>query len=533
VAEDSIKPTPETVPVAGSLSRLIDRISGWMENTGSGGAGEPSLRAVPEMLGMRGAARQLSDVAYGQSHVLDDTARGRSAREDVVNSIPLAATAGSSAWKAAGRVSKALPKLGGAQLNMFVGPQSKTADLEALARAQKAETAGKTPEEIWQNTMWMRGPDGKWRSEISDSESKLNSTHEFKKARGPQQNKAEAIDDALALQSFAEYHGTPEEPGHHVAIEAFKQKTGRDPHPLAVPYAQNHTEEELYKKGAALKNEVMSPITFRMDDVHQHPELYAAYPEARAIPYNMQSGGAARGSYGADRQGDTMGEVNSQGSAASPDPRERSVALHELQHSIQEREGFDGGANPTHIQNMKAVPTKVALSNLDDAENARTLRKMMDSGQSFDEAFNSMGHDEVHAGSAENFNRPGMREWYKSTTADFSSDNLRRNESRKVEDFVKERENFPPLTASEAREAYFKNMGETEARTTEARKDLTLEERRNRFPMKDYDRPAGSLYSEGNLYAPRTRLNPENLKRPGDGLAQTGEARFINKIVGP
>jgi hypothetical protein len=498
VAEDSIKPTPETVPVAGSLSRLIDRISGWMENTGSGGAGEPSLRAVPEMLGMRGAARQLSDVAYGQSHVLDDTARGRSAREDVVNSIPLAATAGSSAWKAAGRVSKALPKLGGAQLNM-----------------------------------WMRGPDGKWRSEISDSESKLNSTHEFKKARGPQQNKAEAIDDALALQSFAEYHGTPEEPGHHVAIEAFKQKTGRDPHPLAVPYAQNHTEEELYKKGAALKNEVMSPITFRMDDVHQHPELYAAYPEARAIPYNMQSGGAARGSYGADRQGDTMGEVNSQGSAASPDPRERSVALHELQHSIQEREGFDGGANPTHIQNMKAVPTKVALSNLDDAENARTLRKMMDSGQSFDEAFNSMGHDEVHAGSAENFNRPGMREWYKSTTADFSSDNLRRNESRKVEDFVKERENFPPLTASEAREAYFKNMGETEARTTEARKDLTLEERRNRFPMKDYDRPAGSLYSEGNLYAPRTRLNPENLKRPGDGLAQTGEARFINKIVGP
>lgn len=526
MAEDSIKPTPESVPVAGSLSRLIDKISGWMENTGNGGAGEPSLRAVPALFGMRAAARQLGDVAYGQSHVLDNSARGRSAREDAVAALPLAATAGKYAMKAAAPIAKALPKAGGAQMNMFIGPSAKTADLEALARAQKAEAAGKTPEEIWQNTMWMKGPDGKWRSELSDHYAKFNPEHAFKRERGGLQNRAEAVDDAQALRAFADRMGVPAD--HPKALEEFEYTLDRSPHPLAVPYAKNHTKDELYANGAALKTGVMAPIKFKMGDIHQHPDLYAAYPEAREMGYKMQQAGGSRASYAADNDGGTMGSINSQGSAARVDRSEPRIALHEVQHAIQRREGFDPGARDTFIKSMKALPLKQANEHENGIRMAATMRGHMDDYTlSASQAYDRMLREGNHLGERSRAEHPEMREWLERTASDHRYSSLESRAAGKSEDTARVREQFPPLDDAQALEAYHKNMGEAEARTTEARRHLTLEERRARFPMKDYDRPPESLYSQDELYTPRTRLNPENLK------SSAGADRFINKIVGP
>jgi len=52
---------------------------------------------------------------------------------------------------------------------IFAGPNSKTADLEALARARELSARRRSPDEIWNETGWFKGADGNWRYEIDDS----------------------------------------------------------------------------------------------------------------------------------------------------------------------------------------------------------------------------------------------------------------------------------------------------------------------------------------------------------------------------
>lgn len=52
---------------------------------------------------------------------------------------------------------------------MFAGRLAKTADHEALARAEKMAAEGADRRAIWDQTGWFKGPDQKWRFEIDDS----------------------------------------------------------------------------------------------------------------------------------------------------------------------------------------------------------------------------------------------------------------------------------------------------------------------------------------------------------------------------
>lgn len=53
-------------------------------------------------------------------------------------------------------------------LQIFIGENAKTWDKVDAIRAQAMEKKGATPEEIWTETGTFRGPEGKWRQEISD-----------------------------------------------------------------------------------------------------------------------------------------------------------------------------------------------------------------------------------------------------------------------------------------------------------------------------------------------------------------------------
>ena len=56
---------------------------------------------------------------------------------------------------------------------IFAGPTAKTADHTALARAQEMHKAGADRADIWRETGWFQGPEGKWRFEIPDNDAKL------------------------------------------------------------------------------------------------------------------------------------------------------------------------------------------------------------------------------------------------------------------------------------------------------------------------------------------------------------------------
>jgi hypothetical protein len=54
-------------------------------------------------------------------------------------------------------------------VGIFGGRLAKTADQGALAKAEALEKAGTPREQIWNDTGWFKGVDGKWRFEIDDS----------------------------------------------------------------------------------------------------------------------------------------------------------------------------------------------------------------------------------------------------------------------------------------------------------------------------------------------------------------------------
>lgn len=58
-------------------------------------------------------------------------------------------------------------------LRMFAGLMAKTADHGALTRAQAMAEQGASREDIWRDTGWFKGVDGKWRWEIDDSGTRI------------------------------------------------------------------------------------------------------------------------------------------------------------------------------------------------------------------------------------------------------------------------------------------------------------------------------------------------------------------------
>lgn len=58
---------------------------------------------------------------------------------------------------------------GSSELGIFGGRLAKTADHAALARAEQMAAQGVPREQIWNETGWFQGVDGKWRFEIDDS----------------------------------------------------------------------------------------------------------------------------------------------------------------------------------------------------------------------------------------------------------------------------------------------------------------------------------------------------------------------------
>lgn len=158
---------------------------------------------------------------------------------------------------------------------IFGGRLAKTADLDALARAEKMAAEGTAPNAIHAATGWFQGADSQWKFEIPDEASKWSV-------------------DPRSLQAPS-FLGAP--------------RLGD-----AVP----------------------------MGSAFDHPELYAAYPQLANTNLEVFGRrGAVKGSY---QTGGADGSPTVTLQPTSPDAM-RSTNLHELQHGVQDIEGFATGGN--------------------------------------------------------------------------------------------------------------------------------------------------------------------------------------------
>ncbi len=189
----------------------------------------------------------------------------------------------------------------------FAGREAKTSDIKTLETAIRLEDVGKaTSEEIRQQTGWFRGMDGKWRFEISDRDIEIDTTGKF--------------------------HTNPDVRRY---MELFDK----------VFVNMNASEEEateLRSLDENLKGVSFEPRT--LGELIKHDKLFAAYPQLKEISVHFADIDE-RGIY------DPISKILVLQSKLKLDKSKlEKTLIHEIQHAIQDIEGFASGSSPDSWQ---------------------------------------------------------------------------------------------------------------------------------------------------------------------------------------
>lgn len=330
------------------------------------------------------------------------------------------------------------------RVEIFAGRNARTADLQALSRAEEMEAAGATREAIWNETGWFKGVDGKWRWEIDDKGSVY---------RGLPDVESERFDLQRALQR--RYGGTMAE------------------------IRERHPDDPDVARYAALYDRNMQRITGnlnqtpadRLSDAFDHPGLGAAYPRVMDTPFG--EGGVSSNSRGHFNTG--TGSLHVDGDM--PIGERRSTVLHEAQHAVQRDEGFaKGGGLETFTQQAEAELARDALAWR--REIARKRKEMPEADRIA-----------VENAVVQEYQQAGIMDWLPSREARDVAGDIGGNPDAALEEIVRVYGLDRSVTPMSPKDGYLRLAGEVEARNVQTRRDFTPEERRVRPPWETQDVP--------------------------------------------
>lgn len=396
---------------------------------------------LPTALGGRGEVG-ISDIARGAYEGAKDAVTFPG---DVISGKqPLYDESGRPLESAVGRSLNTVGAVGGASslvpvpdnsLRVFGGIKSKTADKNALTQAQIMESQGASPEDIHGSTGWYRGTDEQWRYEIPDVGSTV------------------------------------------------------DPGMLQL---------DLYSPTIA------SSQRGRLGDYLNHPEFFSAYPEMK----NMEVRLGPADHFGSDYYGYYMPRYDNAGFFTEPyikltsdhlktPEQQRNTLLHEIQHAVQQKEGFMRGANPNSfapdtIPDPRVKIYEDAVANDPDFQEWRALEKADEFQKQIREA-NKFYKQEYDP----RFKALNMR--------DDAGEDTYGEWAKLSDEYEKKVHEMFPLMKRRAelgqsltrrgiplskpmrqfltpQEAYERTAGEVEARNVQKRKDMPVEELKYKFP---------------------------------------------------
>ena len=205
-----------------------------------------------------------------------------------------------------------------------------TGMLDGLKTAREMEKASKDAKAIKMATGWEKGKDGKWKYEMMDF---------VYKPMGDARK-----DILLEKQEW---------------YKEFESLLDRSIMGETLNKEEQKRFEELTDKATEIQNQYDNTEKIYLDDYIDDKELFAAYPELRKTRIYFVD----------DMKAEYAGKVNEDGdiiinTARSVD--DHSALAHEVQHVIQEIEGFAQGGNPTSSNRvMKEIST--AIDALSDA----------------------------------------------------------------------------------------------------------------------------------------------------------------------
>jgi len=213
----------------------------------------------------------------------------------------------------------------------FAGARSQEADLGNLEAAQGLEENNTSRTNILQRTGWFKGPDGMWRYEISDDQAQLNGSEIV----SAEQVLAEIGDQFVITDtdSSGVIRAAFGEGSDYIAAFGRDEQSARES--LAQQIAKRRTAPNAFDPS---KTEQLSGQFYRLDQVLDHPKLFAAYPSLASTMVHVRDLGDSRGAY---RSSEDMIDI-----APAEADQFFSTLMHEVQHAIQDREGFARGGSP-------------------------------------------------------------------------------------------------------------------------------------------------------------------------------------------
>lgn len=405
---------------------------------------------------------------------------------------------------------------------IFIGPESKLWNGNNAFRAANMAAKGGDPKEIWIKTGTFKGPDGIWRQEIDDSGSKFVGSEGIAA-------KAEALRNRNAelKQTIKDTQGHP---------DLFPKELTAARRPLRDEIKQNQRKLDNY----------FGPSQFPgagnyAPYAYEHDALYKAYPDLESVVVRQGRGSPDYlGSYeGNASRGSGALDVTAAGLKKDP----RSTTTHEMQHAVQDLEGFPMGGNQDSarfqmqsVRNAELQPFRAgnamwegALGDLGKANTAlyaEKLRELTTKPNITPSQITNMSAWYEHSdairselGAMPKKSGPEQKEWLRNAAQILSQKEFNRGRFREIDaqprdywEALRRKANrqmdkhqqdarqhgeisskYKRLEAMSDFDLYQRLGGEAEARAVQKRLDYTPEQRANTFPLDDYDVPLGDL----------------------------------------
>ena len=337
----------------------------------------------------------------------------------------------------------------------YAGKNANGANLDSLREAQEMQAAGADMESIRKATGWHEGMDGKWRWEIDDSKMEYHRAGDALFGRNhPEYAEQQRLEQKML---YGELTDTEQ-----ARLRALTETWGRERSRLS----------ERVERGNA-----------RLEDVLDHEELFRAYPQLRHVRVVFdETPKGVLGSFSAEGNQITISEE------LRDAPQD--VLIHEIQHAIQNAEGFAKGSNRQYweekltngdeIQSkgFQEAREKLIQFQLDEAnEEVLALRDQLEKAGELDDGF-----------------REYDRIWEEAE---------RRGLDKKINEYYDLRENYYDQLHKPQRsvpsELYYNTAGEIEARDAANRRPMSGETRKRIKP--DYGNGDTVFADGGDSYS--------------------------------
>ena len=376
----------------------------------------------------------------------------------------------------------------------LAGQKARTANSQTLQLAEQMEQEGASSEEIWQETGWTRTMDGQsWRFEIDNSEAEY-------RGGGDAQFREDHAD-------YAEYQDLLQKMFVGTISESEMQRMEKLDDIWSGEYAR--LRERVESGNATLA------------DVLEHDSLYEAYPELRNVKVRLESDtGSKNGSYDPSTNTITISEDKPGDSAKV------GTMLHEIQHAIQQIEGWESGASPeywaareyesgdTASDRAQELYSRI-LNSLDKADQNKVIR------------YNELDREMEATFTADPESEAGKRYAKYEAEQDKLYEELYKNEwFRRLLDLQRKMEN--PQSAYY--EMYLNTAGEIEARNVSERYRMAQEERRKTAP-KGADE--NTLFRGGGGISAEINEQYKSELERWDREGRNGNERLILGTTGP